>query len=453
MIVNMKQFVSALLICTVMLTIIQACKKSGQTEQKKIYTAITVTSTSAIIGVGNNVVIAATILGDAGLDLTPSYTSANSAIATVNSTTGTIYGIADGETTVTAATKDGSKKAVIQVKVVSADKAVVPRPAHNNGTGFFTNNGKIYDANGKQFIPMGFNGAVFWQDESCAKKSIAEIAKTNANAVRLVSVIPAKSSWSWSSRFINQRALIDSCIKYQLVPVLEFHDATCGVGYETDADNKDLKSVVDYWLTPELVQLCKDYEQKMIVNIANEWGPGDINWKIAYDTAVAKMRRAGINNLMMIDAGGNCGQNPNTILTWAQNIIDADPQKNIVFSQHMYAFWVTADKTKEGWQHSVETTLTQFKDLNIPFVVGEFGWEGTTDVRYNPRLIVQKCAELGAGWFFWSWFDQPTVPYYSAIKNHCTGFQSNENLTAAGEWIVNSPSFGLKARAFRCSIY
>lgn len=443
-----------LLALTITLNSINACKKKNDTNiTPKEYSAVKVSFSEVIIGVGNSISVEATITGSEGLDLTPKFATSNSNIVTVEMSTGLIKGVQKGDATITVSTQDGSKFETIAVKVVDRDRNVIARPSYNKSIGFFTLNGKIYDANGQQFIPMGFNGAVFWQDENCGKASIAEMKKTNANAVRLISVIPAKNSWSWNSKIQNQRALIDSCVKNKIVPILEFHDATCGNKYENDPENKDLKSIVDYWVSPELIQLCKDYEKQLIVNIANEWGPNDISWRDAYVTAVTRMRNAGINNLLMIDAGGNCGQNPNSILNWAKDLIEADEQKNVVFSQHMYSFWVTADKTKENWQFSFENTVDLFKANNIPFIIGEFGWNGTTDVRYNPELVVKKCSELGVGWFFWSWFDQPNLPFYCVVKNHCRGFQSKEDLTPAGDWLINNPVYGLKARAFRSTIY
>jgi len=40
------------------------------------------------------------------------------------------------------------------------------RPTVNTGTGFFVLDGKLYDAGGNEFIPVGANTAVYWQSEA-----------------------------------------------------------------------------------------------------------------------------------------------------------------------------------------------------------------------------------------------------------------------------------------------
>ncbi|HEX8529335.1 MAG TPA: cellulase family glycosylhydrolase, partial [Cytophagales bacterium] len=136
----------------------------------------------------------------------------------------------------------------------------------------------------------------------------------------------------------------------------------------------------------------------------------------------------------------------------AQEIIDSDPQKNVVFSIHMYAGWYSGTTNAASWRFQVEAKLQEYKDKNIPIMVGEFGWEGTTDVPYDPRVVMSKTAQLGQGWFFWSWFDQPTYTYYNVVKDQCTGYNSDADLTTGGNAIVNGTN-GMKARAKRATIY
>jgi chitodextrinase len=331
------------------------------------------------------------------------------------------------------------------------------RPAYNTGKGFFVKNAKLYDANGNGFIPIGYNGTVFWQSEECQKNSLDDIARTGANTVRLVQVIPAeRNNWSWGSRTENHRALVASSVANKLVPMLEFHDATCGSLYENDPEGpaKSLKPIVDYWVSPAMVQLCKDYEKELMVNIANEWGSREnlVEWKNAYKTSIARMRQAGIKNLIVIDAGGNCGQYPDGVITYAQEIIDSDPEKNVLFSIHMYAFWYSGTTNAAGWRFQVEAKLQEFKTKNIPIMIGEFGWEGTPDVSYDPRVVMAKAAELEMGWLFWSWFDQPQNVYYNVVKDGCIGYNSDADLTVAGNNIVNGAN-GVRAKSKIATIY
>jgi hypothetical protein len=141
------------------------------------------------------------------------------------------------------------------------------------------------------------------------------------------------------------------------------------------------------------------------------------------------------------------------VLQYATEIINSDPERNVVFSIHMYAFWYSGTTNAASWRFQVESKLQEYKNNNIPMMVGEFGWEGTTDVTYDPRVVMSKTAELGFGWFFWSWYDQPDRPHYNVVKNYCTGYNGTDaDLTPAGIGIVNGTN-GMKARAKRASIY
>ena len=329
--------------------------------------------------------------------------------------------------------------------------AQVARPGYNTGKGFFILDGKLYDASGSEFIPIGANTAVFWQSETNGMKSFPDMKKADANCARIVSVTNnSDNSWSWQSNFTKQRACVKACVDNKLVPILEFHDVTCGNGYETDAEGKFLKKVVDYWCTPNLVSLCKEYEKYLIVNVANEWGPANVGFRDGYKKAITSMRNAGIKNTILIDAGG-CGQNPATLINYAQELLDFDPEKNILFAIHFYGLWMTREKTKQSWQFYVEDYLQQFKTKKIPVIVGEFGWTGAPDnfTLYDPQKIITESNKHGIGWLFWAWNSNPNETYYDIVANYTLGYTTEADLTEHGKFIVQQFKDNAKeAKAF-----
>ena len=329
--------------------------------------------------------------------------------------------------------------------------AQVARPGYNTGKGFFILDGKLYDSTGSEFIPIGANTAVFWQSETNGMKSFPDMKKADANCARIVSVTNnSDNSWSWQSNFTKQRACVKACVDNKLVPILEFHDVTCGNGYETDAEGKFLKKVVDYWCTPNLVSLCKEYEKYLIVNVANEWGPANVGFRDGYKKAITSMRNAGIKNTILIDAGG-CGQNPATLINYAQELLDFDPEKNILFAIHFYGLWMTREKTKQSWQFYVEDYLQQFKTKKIPVIVGEFGWTGAPDnfTLYDPQKIITESNKHGIGWLFWAWNSNPNETYYDIVANYTLGYTTEADLTEHGKFIVQQFKDNAKeAKAF-----
>lgn len=335
--------------------------------------------------------------------------------------------------------------------MVGGANAQVARPESNSGKGFFVLDGKLYDASGNEFIPIGANTAVFWQSETNGMKSFPDMKKAGANSARIVSVTNnSANSWSWQSNFTKQKACVKACVDNKLVPILEFHDVTCGNGYETDAEGKFLKKVVDYWCTPNLVSLCKDYEKYLIVNVANEWGPTNVGFRDGYKKAITAMRNAGIKNTILIDAGG-CGQNPGTLINYAQELLDFDPEKNILFAIHFYGNWMTKEKSKQSWQFYVEDYLQQFKTKKIPVIVGEFGWTGAPDnfTLYDPKKIITDSNKHGIGWLFWAWNSNPNETYYDIVANYTKGYSTEADLTEHGKFIVQQFKDNAKeAKAF-----
>ncbi len=318
------------------------------------------------------------------------------------------------------------------------------RPAGNTGTGFFVKQGKIYDANGVEFIPMGYNSTVFWGGKGDCKKDNLQhtIPSTGANAVRLVTVTENQgNTWSWSANASVQRELVQLCVDNKIVPMLEMHDATCG---------DDIQPVFDYWLSDSMVQLCKDFEKYLIVNIANEHNfatPED--WRDDYISFIGQLRDKGVNNLIAVDAGKTCGQNPEGVLQYGQSILDGDPQNNVLLTIHFYGYWRT--DTPESWQFRVQDELQTMRDSNLPVVVGEFGWD-TPDggtVPYDPRLVISTCENLGIGWYFWSFFDGTDKPFYNIITGVCNGYADQNDLTDAGKYIVPY----LQSNAVTASVY
>jgi len=322
--------------------------------------------------------------------------------------------------------------------LVNTVNAQVARPEYNTGKGFFVLDGKLYDASGAEFIPIGANTAVFWQSEANAMKSFPDMKKAGANCARIVSVTnDASNSWSWQSNFTKQKACVKACVDNKIIPILEFHDVTCGNGYETDTENKNLKRVVDYWCSPNLVSLCKDYEKYLIVNVANEWGPANTLYRDGYKKAITAMRTAGIKNTILIDAGG-CGQNPTTLMNYAQELLDFDPEKNILFAIHFYGLWMTKESSKQVWQYYVEEYLQKFRDKKIPVIVGEFGWTGAPKnfTLYDPKTIISESNKHGIGWLFWAWNSNPDETYYDIVANYTKGYSTDADLTEHGKYIV-----------------
>lgn len=282
------------------------------------------------------------------------------------------------------------------------------RPVGNTGMGFFTKNGKIYDKTGAEFIIRGINHTLWWGDEIHNHEAITSpngLVKTGANLIRAVF-----GPGGGADTPAEMRKEVESILAQKLVPMVERHDAT---GNDTATTDSALQQVVDnVWLVPANVQLLKDYEDRIILNIANEWGPNSSVWRDGYKTAVMKLRRAGINCLLVIDAGGHFGQDYRSIINYGAEIVSSDPQHNIVFSLHTYGFWVSTNRNanlagtwgppaNDPWLF--EDKMTALRQTRLPIIVGEFSWEGSDQVNYKTQDILNYCQANRIGWIAWSW--------------------------------------------------
>ena len=125
-------------------------------------------------------------------------------------------------------------------------------------------------------------------------------------------------------------------------------------------------------------------------------------------------------------------------MNFAQELLDFDPEKNILFAIHFYGLWMTKEKSKQVWQYYVEDYLQKFKDKKIPVIVGEFGWTGAPDnfTLYDPKTIISECNKHGIGWLFWAWNSNPDETYYDIVADYSKGYTTEADLTEHGKYIV-----------------
>ena len=330
--------------------------------------------------------------------------------------------------------------------------AQVQKPDYILSKGFFVLKGRIYNPDGTELIMRGVNHTHTWGDGTKNFNSIPEIAKTGANVVRV-----CFSNWDWqttSDTPEKRRTIVEKYIEYGMAPMVELHEATCG------NSPSEIEAIVDNWLEPGNKAWLTEYEEYVILNIANEWGPGGNGdysvWRDTYKTAITRLRDAGINNMLVIDAGG-CGQNPRGIELEGQKLIDHDPQHNVVLSIHFYGNWRTEERAgevnnsnPESSPWSVETELGNMQDAGLPIIVGEFGWREFESSPYETERVIEFCQERGIGWLAWS-LNSNGDPLLDMVWDWA--YNSDNDLREYGKVIINHPLYGLKTTAVRTSVF
>ncbi|WP_172826967.1 DUF4493 domain-containing protein [Flammeovirga sp. SJP92] len=344
----------------------------------------------------------------------------------------------------------GTGKLVISVDETildggSKDIVITPiegevRPEYNTSIGFFTKNGKLYDANGMEFILRGVNNGHFWFDSgnrNTAINALTPISAYHSNTVRMVwqtNYVP--SQWNNVSETDQLRKMINTAIEKGMVPMIELHDVT------GDESKENLLKMAEYYVRPDILGVMKEYESILLINIANEWSGKTTTYRDAYKEAVTMMRTAGLKHTLVIDGSG-WGQDMTPIFDYGQEIIDNDPQKNILFSVHMYQSYRN--------ETTITSNLEKAVEMKLPLIVGEFGFQhgGTAEnpIQIPYEHILSECERLNIGWLAWSWKGNSGGVEYLDLSTDWEG----TSLTDWGKGIVNGAN-GLQNTSKKVSV-
>jgi len=287
-----------------------------------------------------------------------------------------------------------------------------PSPSAN--ATFHVEKNYLIDPCGDKIVLKGVNKmSVFDEGDPFGDQYFPEIAKTNANSVRIV----------WQTVYNNGSAapltqlekLIQNCMQQKMIPLVEVHDATCDLG--------QLSKVVDYWTRADVVALVQKYEHALLVNIANEAGDYAVTseqFLAAYKTAITRMRNAGIRTPLLIDAP-DCGKNLDVMAPTTKELMAHDPAHNLIFSFH--AYWSKA-AIAFAQPTFIKDELQMAADLELPFIIGELaaygGWPGDGQPDYasctekgsiDYITLLKEAASHDMGYFVWEW--GPGNGYYN----------------------------------------
>lgn len=240
----------------------------------------------------------------------------------------------------------------------------------------------LYTPQGEKVILRGVNVMNVVSDKT-GEKSLPEIEKTGANVVRMM--------WmSWGGYGDKLDTLIGNCIKHNMIPMIELHDAT-GKWHMLD-------STVAYWLRPDVKNVLIKYQKYLLLNIANEAGTATVTNKDfaeKYSGLVRKLRDGGLNMPLVIDAA-NWGRNEDYLLSNAEALLNADPLRNLIFSWHIWDSGIAEERIKTAIDRSI--------DLNINLLIGEFApMEVKCKCCIPYKYILQYSQQKQIGWLAWSW--------------------------------------------------
>ncbi|MPZ84109.1 MAG: cellulase family glycosylhydrolase [Actinophytocola sp.] len=252
--------------------------------------------------------------------------------------------------------------------------------------GFHISGGRLYEANGAEFVMRGVNHAHTWYRGETG--SFADIKALDANTVRVV----LSSGHQWAENdTADVTNVIALCKQSRLICVLEVHDTT---GYGEQGAAVSLDQAADYWLRVRGALIGQ--ERYVIVNVGNEpyGNTGYAGWTQDTISAIQRLRDGGLTHTLMVDAP-NWGQDWSfTMRDNAPSVFASDPQRNTMFSIHMYGVFDTAAE--------IDDYLGRFTAAGLPIAVGEFGHEHS-DGNPDEDAILATTEARRIGYLGWSW--------------------------------------------------
>ncbi|PNV35811.1 beta-mannosidase [Streptomyces sp. DH-12] len=304
-------------------------------------------------------------------------------------------------------------------------------PAHAAPTGFRVENGRLLEASGNDFVMRGVNHAHTWYADRL--DALGHIKAKGANTVRVV--LSSGDRWTRNDT-ADVANVVAQCKRNRLICVLEVHDTT---GYGEQSGAVTLSRAADYWI--EVRDALVGQEDHVIVNIGNEpHGNTDYTrWTADTKAAVQKLRAAGFDHTLMVDAP-NWGQDwAFTMRDNAASVLAADPDANTVFSIHMYGVFDTAAE--------VSDYLGRFVAARLPIVVGEFGHDHS-DGNPDEDAILSVTRQLGIGYLGWSWSGNGGgVEYLDMVENF-----DPDRMTGWGQRLFDGPD-GIAATSEEAAVY
>lgn len=308
---------------------------------------------------------------------------------------------------------------------------VVAAPQAQAQQGGFSISGRnLIDANGNNFIMRGTSHPDVWF--SGERASYTEIADLGANAVRVV-LGSGQRGWGTSSAS-DVSTVINLCKQNELVCMLEVHDTT---GFGEQGGAATLDQAVTYWDSIRTALIGQ--EAYVLINIGNEpiGNNNPAQWTTATVNAVQRMRDLGFDHTLVVDAP-NWGQDwTNTMRSNAMTVWNADPQRNTLFSIHMYEVYGTAS--------AITTYFDAFEQLGLPLIVGEFG-NAHNGQNVDEDTIMAEAQARGIGYLAWSYSGNS-----DGLLDQVLNFDPNQ-LTTWGQRVFNGPN-GIAATSQCASVF
>lgn len=327
--------------------------------------------------------------------------------------------------------------------------------------------------NGDTIILHGVNVPVFHSGWVNDLNNVSTAIKNNtkANAVRLVWYSKKVQAQLGNPPYYTNHNLDVALGNYaakKIIPILSLHDLTALGNVSVSGFNS---YVVPFWTDTAILSIIKKHQNHIILNLANEWGATwagltAAQYQQTYGSLIVKLRRAGIKNLLLIDAPDG-GTNSQFVINNGSGLMAKDSLHNVMMSVHTY--WSTENGIIVNCPADYTNKIKALYTSGLPFILGEVSdWavqgsngadhESTIPVSFtcndvsspnkysvNYDAILTEAMKDKIGFMAWSWYQDGLQ--VRNIYNQDNGTTINTN-AHAGIWptdiMSSTKPYGLK---------
>jgi mannan endo-1,4-beta-mannosidase len=144
-------------------------------------------------------------------------------------------------------------------------------------------------------------------------------------------------------------------------------------------------------------------------------------------------------------------------------VFDSDPEKNVIFDQHIYGVYrdiAGGDSGSYNNQPDLEPHVKALAATGLVVALGEFGPGrnvGPSPTMIKPERVIELAEKYGLGWLAWAWDDNNLAGGMSDENSFSMSYSGtytkSSDLTSFGRVVVEDPKLGLKVLAKPASIF
>lgn len=271
---------------------------------------------------------------------------------------------------------------------VPAEPAPTPPPA---GKVYRTKGRRLYDPNGEQVRIVGAEQAL-WRASWLDPAFVGEIGEAGATGCRVIAYYSTQPPTADQGDKPCTIAMVESALQWAVKAHL-FCDLALDGG-----------QVPDVWYRPEVLALIRKYEPWIGLHIVGESGAGsDADWVKYANTQVKRMRGMGVTCPLYVMARTS-GRNLPSALKAGGQIVDADPEHNVIIGWQ--AYWGSEGYYQREYGMTLEQAMRAAANAPFPIQVGLTNRSDPQDdsPQTTPYLDLMRWAkELDLGWLWWDW--------------------------------------------------